>query len=56
MTNLAAEAPIVSGRRHDAGEHARRLATSLSARDAVVLRRLLKLKVPEPRRVLVAAK
>jgi hypothetical protein len=56
MTNIATEAPAVVGGRHDTVEHAKRVAKSLSPKDALALRRLSKANIPEPRRVLMAAK
>jgi hypothetical protein len=56
MTNVATEAPAAASGRHDTLEHAKRVAKSLSPKDAAALRRLSKANVPEPRRVLIAAK
>jgi hypothetical protein len=56
MTNVASEAPAVASGRHDMLEHAKRVVKSLSPKDAAALRRLKQQNVPEPRRVLMAAK
>lgn len=56
MTNVATEAPAVVSGRHDTLEQAKRVAKSLSPKDVAALRRLKAQKVPEPRRVLMAAK
>jgi hypothetical protein len=57
MSDVATGAPEKAGSvRGDAVEHARRLAKSISPKDVPRIRRLTKEGVPEPRRVLVAAR
>src|SRR5262249_771300 len=57
MTTVASD--TLTGRaggRHDTVEHAKRVAKALSPTDVRALRRLKAEKIPEPRRVLLAAK
>jgi hypothetical protein len=56
MTNIATEAPGVVSGRHDTVEHAKRVAKNLSPKDVAAVRKLKAQNVPEPRRVLMAAK
>lgn len=56
MTNVATEVPKASGARHDTVEQAKRVAKALSPKDMQTIRRLQAQKVPEPRRVVLAAK